>query len=157
MPVDMKLDTKLVDPVTAVLTTKGREIASVAPEQSVFDAIKIMAEKGIGSLLVMSAGKLVGIISERDYARKIVLKGRSSKDTPVSDIMTSPVVFVTSKATVDDCMTLMTEHRIRHLPILEGEQVSGIVSIGDLVKWIVSEQAGTIRHLENYITGKYPG
>jgi CBS domain-containing protein len=157
MPVDLKLETKLTDSVSTVLTTKGRDISFVAPEQSVFEAIAIMAEKGIGSLLVINGDKLVGIVSERDYARKVVLKGRSSKDTPVSEIMTSPVVFVTSKATVDDCMTLMTQHRIRHLPVLEGEKVAGIVSIGDLVKWIVSEQAGTIRHLENYITGKYPG
>ena len=147
---------KLTDKVSAVLKNKSREIASVAPDQTVYEAVEAMAVKGIGSLLVIGGGKLVGIISERDYARKVVLKGRSSRETRVREIMTSPVVFVTTDSTVDECMTIMTENRIRHLPVMQGDNVVGIVSIGDLVKWIVSEQDGVIRHLEDYIAGRYP-
>jgi len=149
---------KLTDSIALVLKSKENiEVHSIRPDQSVYEAIEKMAEAGIGALLVMGEGKLVGIMSERDYARKVILKGHASRETPVRDIMTSPVVFVTPRHSVDDCMSIMTKHRFRHLPVMEGENVVGVVSLGDLVKWIISGQAHHIQELEGYITGRYPG
>ncbi|HEY1424763.1 MAG TPA: CBS domain-containing protein [Candidatus Acidoferrum sp.] len=142
--------------VGSVLKRKGSEVWFIAPDQTVYEAIERMAEKAVGALLVISAGKLAGIISERDYARKVILRGKASKATRVDEIMTSPVIFVAPEQGVEECMGIMTKNRIRHLPIMENETVLGVVSIGDLVKWVVSEQEETIEHLQNYITAKYP-
>lgn len=147
---------KMSGTVNSVLKRKGSEIWFVTPEQTVYEAVEQMADKAVGALLVISEGKLAGIISERDYARKVIPKGKSSKTTLVKEIMTSPVIFVTLDQAVDECMQLMTRNRIRHLPIMENEKVFGVVSIGDLVKWVVSEQEKTIEHLESYISSSYP-
>jgi signal-transduction protein with cAMP-binding, CBS, and nucleotidyltransferase domain len=151
------LAVNLSDTVGMVLKQKGQTIWSLDPEAWVYHAIELMANKHVGALLVISDEKLVGIISERDYARKVILQERSSKQTQVKEIMTSPVIVVRSDHTVEDCMRFMTGHRIRHLPVVENEKVLGVVSIGDLVKWIVSAHEETIHQLEHYIAGRYPG
>ena len=139
--------------VGTLLRHKKGDVWSVSPGDSVYDAIRLMAEKGIGSVLVTDGRRLVGILSERDYARKIALHDRSSKATKVAEIMTAPVKFVSLQHTVSDCMQIMTEERVRHLPVVDEGAIAGIISIGDLVNWIITEQQQTIRHLEAYITG----
>ena len=140
--------------VAALLKTKGHDAWSIAPDSSVYDAIKMMADKEVGALLVVEGEKLVGIVSERDYARKVILRGKSSKNTPVTDIMTGNVFYVRPEQTVEDCMTLMTAKHIRHLPVMQDDHVVGIVSIGDLVKSVISEKEHLIQQLESYITGR---
>ncbi len=138
--------------VRQVMQKKGGQIWSVSPDDTVFKALELMAEKNIGAVLVMEGDELRGIFSERDYARKVVLLEKSSKTTPVRDIMTARVFYVTPQESIDDCMGLMTEKRIRHLPVLENDRVVGVISIGDVVKEVIAMQASTIEHLESYIT-----
>jgi CBS domain-containing protein len=147
----------LIDTVRLVLKQKDQNIWSVSPGACVYDAIEIMADKYVGALMVVFEGKLVGVVSERDYARKVILQGKSSKQTPVSEIMSSPAIFVTPEQTVEDSMRIMTDKHIRHLPVVEDGILLGVVSIGDLVKWMISAQQQTISQLHNYITSAYPG
>ena len=140
-------------PVSALLHHKGATVWSVAPESTVFEAIKLMADKNIGALLVMSHGMLAGLFTERDYTRKIALQGKTSKQTLVKEVLSARVVTVAPDDSVEECMRLMTEHRIRHLPVVRNEEVVGIISIGDLVNWIISAQDATIAQMERYIAG----
>ena len=155
-PGGLRLRMELTTQVAEVLGRKGKRILSVQPKQSVYEAIQKMAEEGVGALLVIEDDRMVGILSERDYARKVILKGRSSMDTQVQEIMTSPVITGAPNYTVDECMTLMTKYSFRHLPICDNDRIVGVVSIGDLVKAIISHQAHAIHELESYIAGKYP-
>jgi CBS domain-containing protein len=138
--------------VRDLLKQKGRGVWSVAPDSTVYDALKLLAEKNIGAVLVIAAGRPVGIFSERDYARQVILKGKTSKDTPVRDVMTSKVVFVRPEQSIEECMALMTDKRFRHLPVLEEGQLVGILSIGDVVKALISEKDFLIEQLANYIS-----
>ena len=144
------------DTVRAVLDRKGGRIWYVAPETSVYEALEIMDRQDIGALLVISSHKLLGVFSERDYSRKVILKGKASKATRVGEIMSGTPV-VEPQRSVDECMRLMTEYRIRHLPVMEAESVVGVVSIGDLVNWTIHRQEEQIQHLHHYIAGSYPG
>ena len=139
--------------VQHLLEAKGREIISIRPDASVLDAIKLMADKGIGSLVVTDDGDLKGIVTERDYARKVIIKGRASDTTPVADIMTVDVITASSQQTVNECMAIMTEIRCRHLPVVDDGELVGLISIGDLVQAIISDQQEEIEQLEHYISG----
>jgi CBS domain-containing protein len=139
--------------ISEILSHKGNQVWSISPDEMVFDAIELMAEKNIGALLVIESSRLVGILTERDYTRKVALKGKSSKQTAVREILTGNPVHVTPDHTIEDCMRLMTEHRVRHLPILEADRILGLVSIGDLVNWIITAQSSTIHQLQTYISG----
>ena len=145
------------DTMRAVLQRKGSQVYSIQPEATVYQAIQLMAEKNVGALVVLSKGKLAGIISERDYTRKVALKGRSSKEAKVEELLSSPVISVTPEQSVAESMRLMVQHRIRHLPVLEGDHLAGVVSIGDLVNWTISAQSEEINQLKTFITGQYPG
>jgi CBS domain-containing protein len=140
--------------VVQLLRTKGHDVLSVAPDTPVFDALQTMAEKNVGALLVLEGNRLIGIFTERDYARKVILKGKSSKEIPVKEIMSSHVLYVRPQQTIDDCMALMTDKRVRHLPVMEEDRLVGLISIGDVVKAIISEQEFMIEQLQNYITGR---
>ena len=148
---------KLHDTVELILRRKGSQVYSITPDSTVYEALETLAEKDIGALVVMDGTDLVGIISERDYVRKVILKGRSSKEMTVDEIMSSPPVTVNPRTTVDECMRCMTEERCRHLPVVDEGRVVGMVSIGDLVHWIITAQDFAINQLEDYISGKYPG
>jgi len=139
--------------IRQLLNTKGQEVWSVSPDASVYEAMEIMADKGVGALVVLENDKLIGIITERDYARKVVLKERASKQTRVEEIMTKAVLYVRPGQTVEQCLAIMTEKRSRHLPVLDGDNLVGIVSIGDLVKSVIAEQQHVIEQLEHYISG----
>jgi CBS domain-containing protein len=139
--------------VKHLLDTKGGDVISITPEASVFDAIKLMADRAVGSLLVMQGEELIGIVTERDYARKVILLGRSSETTMVEKIMSTEIIAASVEQTVQECMSLMTEKRIRHLPVVAGDRVIGLISIGDLVQAIISDQQQAIEQLENYISG----
>lgn len=146
----------MTEKIDSILRNRRTDIWSVPSSATVYDAVALMAEKEIGALLVVDEGRLVGVISERDYARKVILQGKHSKETPVHEIMTTHLVTVSRQHSVDDCMRLMSDHRIRHLPVMEGDRLVGVVSIGDLVKAIITEQAQTIDQLHTYIGGGYP-
>jgi CBS domain-containing protein len=147
---------KVCDPVSLILRRKGSEVFSVPSDTTVYDAMRTMADKEVGALLVVDDGQLHGIVSERDYARKVILLGRSSKETPVSEILTEPLITIAPDTSVDEAMRLITTHRIRHLPVVQAGKIVGLISIGDLVQWIAFAQDQTIEDLSHYIEGKYP-
>jgi len=139
--------------INEILDHKGASVWTISPDATVFEAIQMMSEKNVGALLVTERDKLIGIVSERDYTRKVALKGRSSKETKVREIIPDRILHVTPQNTIEECMRLMTENRVRHFPVLEGEKIVGVISIGDLVNWIISAQSTTISQLETYISG----
>jgi CBS domain-containing protein len=143
--------------IDAILAQKGTEIFSISPEATVFEAVELMANKNVGALLVIQDGKLVGLISERDYTRKVMLRGKKSRETQVREIMSSDLTVVSSREPVENCLRMMTDKRVRHLPVLDGETIRGVISIGDLVKWVIATQSAAIEHLEMYISGGYTG
>jgi CBS domain-containing protein len=143
--------------ISAILQQKGSQAYAIAPEATVFEAIQVMADRNVGSLLVLSGDELLGVVTERDYTRKVALKGRSSRETRVREVVSSPVISVGLDTSVEEGMRLMTVHRVRHLPVLEAGKVAGVVSIGDLVNWTISAQNTTITQLTGYIAGQYPG
>jgi CBS domain-containing protein len=145
-----------METVGSMLRHKGSEIFWLSPEATVYEAVAMMAEKGVGALLVLAGGKLAGIVSERDYARKVILKGKHSHEMQVKEIMTSPVFTVSPEHSVEDCMRIITSHRIRHLPVMDGDALAGMISIGDVVRSIISAQAHAIDQLSGYIEGRYP-
>ncbi|HJT87787.1 MAG TPA: CBS domain-containing protein [Bryobacteraceae bacterium] len=147
----------MVQTIASILNEKGDAVWSVTPESTVYEAIAVMADKSIGAVLVVRGEELVGILSERDYARKVILQGKSSKRTRVAEIMTTSLITVPPEATVDGCMRMMTHHRVRHLPVVDGRRgVVGVLSIGDLVKAVIADQAETIEQLNSYIGSRYP-
>lgn len=147
---------RVVDPVSFILRKKGTDVWSVPSDATVYDAMKMMADKDVGALLIMDGSQFVGVVSERDYARKVILQGRSSKETPVREIATETLITITPDCSVDEAMRLITTNRIRHLPVVHEGKVRGMISIGDLVQWISFAQDQTIEQLEHYIEGKYP-
>lgn len=138
--------------VATLLETKGHDVWSIGPDATVYEAVKLMDQKGIGALVVLHDGHLIGIIGERDYARKVILHGRASKETKVREIMTTGVYYVLPEEDVNECLAVMTHRRIRHLPVVEGERLVGMISIGDVVKHVIAEQQSTIEHLEHYLS-----
>jgi CBS domain-containing protein len=147
---------RVVDPVSFILRKKGTDVWSVPSDATVYDAMQMMADKDVGALLIMDGSEFVGVVSERDYARKVILQGRSSKETPVREIATETLITITPECSVDEAMRLITTNRIRHLPVVHEGKVQGMISIGDLVQWISFAQDQTIEQLEHYIEGKYP-
>jgi len=144
-------------PISLILAGKPRGLFSVTPSTTVYDAIRTMADHNIGAVVVLDGDRLEGVFSERDYTRKLILQGRLSRETAVADVLTRPVITVEPSTSVADCMRVMTDNRIRHLPVLEGSDLVGLISIGDCVKWVISQQNAHIEHLERYISGDYPG
>ncbi len=143
--------------IEAILAQKGTDIFSVPADAMVFEAVELMANKNVGALLVVEDDRLVGLISERDYTRKVMLRGKKSRETKVREIMSSGLTVVTPREPVENCLRMMTDKRVRHLPVLEGDAIRGIISIGDLVKWVIATQSAAIQHLEMYISGGYTG
>jgi len=156
MVLETVLDVVCHESAADILSRKGSQVWSIGPDASVFEAVHLMDEKAAGALLVLAGGRVVGMISERDYARKVILKGRLSRDTRVSEIMSAPAVTVGPKESVSDCLRLMTERRIRHLPVIDNGSIAGVLSIGDLVNAVLSAQAAEMRQLKSYVAGHYP-